>query len=69
MCIGVCFRIVESPSQQAPPGTRDGLGGDDESESDAPSCFDQDDEDADVLEMLKHLPNIFVLDALSERYR
>lgn len=56
------------PSQEAPPTTRDGLDSDGESESEASSVYDQDDEDADVLEMLKHLPNIFVLDALSERY-
>lgn len=37
------------------------------SDSEASSGDDKD-EDADVLKMLKHLPNIFVQDALSERY-
>lgn len=68
LCCRFCFRAAAPPPQEAPPATRDGLDSDGGSESDASSVYDQDDEDADVLEMLKHLPNIFVLDALSERY-
>ena len=64
----ICLRTAEAPSQQDPRATRNGLESDGESESDGSSGCGQDDEDADVLEMLKHLPNIFVQDALSERY-